>query len=326
MIGLTALAALAAVLLAVGLAAVQTDRRPPIPIEQIAPRDGRPPLALDLGVRTDTEAVALRRASALYAQGKLDDALAVFERHNSLEARVGKAFARWPERTVDRLVSLSGLHPSSALVQLHLGLALFWTKRPGEEEAWRAALSAEPDTSYAVTAENLLFQEFAPGIPIFFPSVALPEPARGLRADRQLAAFRQLAGEGDRAGTLYYGIALQRLGKRVSAQKVLGLYAREHPRDAEAQVAAAVARFLKGDPSAAFSRLGPLEPPLSPTLPPCASTSACSCSGPARSRRRDASCVVRSRSSPGRPLPARRSGTWRGCQLGELAGWFLASP
>jgi predicted Zn-dependent protease len=39
---------------------------------------------------------------------------------------------------------------------------------------------------------------------------------------------------------------------------VLGAYARRHPGDAEAQVAAAVARFDKARPAEAFSRLGPL--------------------------------------------------------------------
>lgn len=258
MAALTALAAAAVVAVTVGVAVVQTDRHDPLPAALVSPREGNPPLALDLGVRTDAEAVALRNAAALYEQGRLDEALSVFERYDSLEARVGRAFARWPERTTDRLVSLSGLHPSSALVQLHLGIALFWARRPGEEDAWRAALAAAPDTSYAVTAENLLFQGFAPDIPKFFPTVAIPGSAAGLRADEQLAAFERLASGGDRAGTFFYGIALQELGRRVSAQRVLVAYARRHPGDVEAQVAAAVSRFRKSDPAAAFSRLGPL--------------------------------------------------------------------
>jgi predicted Zn-dependent protease len=57
---------------------------------------------------------------------------------------------------------------------------------------------------------------------------------------------------------LLYGVALQRLGRRVSAQRQFDAASRLAPADAEAQVAAAVIRFDKARPSAAFSRLGPL--------------------------------------------------------------------
>ena len=57
---------------------------------------GRPPLLLDLGVRTDPEATALRSAENLYGHGRVKAAAAVFHRHRSLEAEVGSALAAWP--------------------------------------------------------------------------------------------------------------------------------------------------------------------------------------------------------------------------------------
>jgi Flp pilus assembly protein TadD len=53
-------------------------------------------------------------------------------------------------------------------------------------------------------------------------------------------------------------VALQRLGRPRSAERVYADAARGAPRDAEAQTAAAVGRFSKDDPAQAFSRLGPL--------------------------------------------------------------------
>jgi tetratricopeptide (TPR) repeat protein len=79
-----------------------------------------------------------------------------------------------------------------------------------------------------------------------------------LPAERQVAELERLAADGDRLGTLYYGVALQRLGRQQSALAVFADYARSNPDDVEAQVAAAVARFDKAKPEAAFSRLGPL--------------------------------------------------------------------
>ena len=57
---------------------------------------------------------------------------------------------------------------------------------------------------------------------------------------------------------ILYGVALQRLGRSVSAERQFAAAARAAPADAEAQVAAAVGRFTKANPAAAFSRLGPL--------------------------------------------------------------------
>jgi hypothetical protein len=51
---------------------------------------------------------------------------------------------------------------------------------------------------------------------------------------------------------------LQRAGHERSAERVFAQAALLHPRDDQAQVAAAVARFDMDDLSASFSRLGPL--------------------------------------------------------------------
>jgi Flp pilus assembly protein TadD len=67
---------------------------------------------------------------------------------------------------------------------------------------------------------------------------------------------------------LLYGLALQRLGHRVSARRQYDEAAKLAPANPEARVAAAVVRFGKGNPSAAFSRLGPLTQrfPKAPTV------------------------------------------------------------
>src|SRR6185295_13642722 len=59
-------------------------------------------------------------------------------------------------------------------------------------------------------------------------------------------------------GRLLYGVALQRLGRQLSAVRQFDAAAKEAPENVEAQVAAAVGRFDKARPAEAFSRLGPL--------------------------------------------------------------------
>src|SRR4051794_8080294 len=86
---------------------------------------GRPPLALDLGVRVDREADDLRRAESLYDANRVADAAGIFGRYRSLEAQVGQAFAAWP-KGFSTVRTLAADHPRSSLVELHYGLALFW--------------------------------------------------------------------------------------------------------------------------------------------------------------------------------------------------------
>src|SRR5262249_14408276 len=118
---------------------------------------GHPPLALDLGLRTDPEAVALRQAGTLYAHGKPADAAKIFDRYHSVDAAVGKALAAWPDGTVDDLGSLAAAHPHSSFVQLHLGFALYWAGRRDQAlSAWKDAQRAQPDTYSSIRADDLL--------------------------------------------------------------------------------------------------------------------------------------------------------------------------
>lgn len=221
------------------------------------PRAGRPPLALDLGVRDDAEAQDLRRAAALYARGSQSAAAAIFDRYGSTEARIGSAFARWPDETLARLNQLAALRPNSAATQLHLGLADFWAGGSAAEASWRSARTLEPDTMYAVTAGNLLFPQFFKGNPIFVMRAPLPPGFRALSPAAQLDLLGRRAQKGG-AAALQYGAALQRLGRQLSAEKVFRRAASDAPTDAEAQAAAAVGAFDKAAPAKAFSQLGPL--------------------------------------------------------------------
>jgi hypothetical protein len=263
---LVAAAALAAAAVVVGTAAVSGGDEPRA--ERPRPRPGTPPIALQLGVRTDPEARDLRRAIDLYARGSRAQAGRIFERHDSLEARVGAAFADWPDGSLGRLERLGGLHPRSGVVQLHLGLARLWAAEGDAANAWRRAAEGDPDTPYAVTAGDLLHPEYARGLPVFVPASPTPESVTALPPAQQLAALRRAAKGGATAERLRYGVALQRLGRPRSAERVYAEASRLAPEDPQALTAAAVARFTKDDPAAAFSRLGPLTRrfPRSPTI------------------------------------------------------------
>jgi tetratricopeptide (TPR) repeat protein len=219
---------------------------------------GRPPLELDLGLRTDPEAAKVRAAERLYLQGKLAQAEATFRRSRALEAQIGSAMASWPDGTVDRLESLAVSHPRNSSVLLNLGFALFWEgRRDLAADAWRRAERGQPDTPSAVRAGDLLHPHYNRGLPTFVPSFR-PEPVPRMSAARQLSLLaRRARREGVRA-KLAYGIALQRLGRPVSAERVFAQAAALAPHDVDARVAAAVGRFDKDHPERAFSRLGPL--------------------------------------------------------------------
>lgn len=222
-------------------------------------RKGAPPLVLDLGVRTDPEAHDLRRASGLYAHGRRDDAARIFERYRSLQARIGLALARWPRGTQGRLEQLSAVRPRSAAVRLHLGLAYFWAGRDAEAAGeWRAATRVEPDSVFAMRAGDLLHPGQAPGLPAFVPGFPSPSSLDRLGPPAQLALLRRNAKRPDARAKILYGVALHRLGRPVSAERVFAEAARLAPRDPEAQTAAAVGRYSKDAPERAFSRLGPL--------------------------------------------------------------------
>lgn len=251
---LVALAALVASgVVVIGVLATRSD----VPSPKL--RAGRPPLELDLGVRTDAEARALWRAQVLYNRGRPKRAAAIFARGRSLEARVGTAFAAWPDDSLNRLQALAADHPRSSLVALHLGLALYWSHRDAEAvTAWRGATALQPDTSYAVRAADFLHPRFAPGLPIFVPSFPAPVRIRVLPPERQLTALARSAAAGGADEKILYGVVLQRLGRPRSAEAQFAAAAQMAPHDPEARAAAAVGLFDKGDPSRAFGRLGPL--------------------------------------------------------------------
>ena len=207
----------------------------------------------------DAEAVALRERGAPLRRRQRERAGRAFARLDSLEARVGQAFSAWPEGTVDRLNRLAGLHPQRAVVQLNLGVALFWSGLGGAEDAWRAAAASEPDTPYAVAAGNLLHPDYARGLPVFVTTAPLPDgldrlaPAAQLDASPSERVERRAPPTSSCTASRSSGSVSQR-----SAVRVFDTAARQAPDDAEAQVAAAVGRFDKARPAEAFSRLGPL--------------------------------------------------------------------
>jgi tetratricopeptide (TPR) repeat protein len=233
------------------------------------PRPGLPPLRLDLGVRDDREAQALRHAQTLYADKKPRAAAAIFARYRSLPAQVGAAFSAWPNGTLDRLKELVAAHPSNSLAQLHLGLAYYWSGRDADAvAAWRRAARVDGDTPSAVTAGDLLHPAMAPGLPVFVPSFAEPPGLSRLSPADQLTTLARAARRPDAHAKLFYGAFLQRLGRPVSAERQFAAAAALAPRDADARVAAAVGRFTKDHPERAFSRLGPLTKvfPRAPTV------------------------------------------------------------
>lgn len=255
-VALTALVAALSAGVVVAIAA-RSGGEPP-PQAEVKPRAGAPPLALDLGVRTDSEARDLRGALGLYSAGNRAEAAAIFARHDSLEAKVGRELAAWPDGTVAGLSRLAALYPKSALVQLELGLSVYWARETGAVEAWRQAAVLEPDTSYAVTAGNLLYPQYARNLPTFIPAESPPASLDGKPPAAQLAILRRNAASGSTSAKLIYGVALQKLGHPLSARQEFDAAARQAPADPETLVASAVGRFDKADPAAAFSKLGPL--------------------------------------------------------------------
>jgi tetratricopeptide (TPR) repeat protein len=260
---LVAAAGLAAAGVAVG-ATLMGGSDEPAPGPARSADRGPPALELGLALRDDREARQLRVAEQAYDDGSASAARERFEailaQHpDSLEAAVGAAVAAWPEGTVPRLQALAERAPTSGVVRLHLGLALYAS---GDHEAataqWREALRVDPDTPAGLRAEDLLHPEMAPGRPFFYVHVRPPPGLERLSPEEQLATLERQARSGGVRANLFYGAALQRSGRPVSAAAA---FARALELDADnlsARVADAVGRFDKANPSAAFSRLGPL--------------------------------------------------------------------
>ncbi len=234
-----------------------TDATPTAPAA--TPRAGAPPLVLDFGVRTDAEAQALRRAAGLYAAKRRAAAGRIFDRHTSVEARIGSAMSRWPGGFAD-LERLAGRFPASGAAQLNLGLGRFWQgELETARDAWRGARAAEPDSMYAVRAGDLLYPEYpVPGLPTYVPGFPSPPELDRLAPPAQLRFLERRAATGGAREKILFGVALQRLGRQRSAEREFGAAARLAPQDPEALTARAVGRFDKARPARAFSQLGPL--------------------------------------------------------------------
>jgi tetratricopeptide (TPR) repeat protein len=251
---LVAVAAVAAAAVAtVGAVATRDDRG------GTKPRKGFPLLVLDLGLRTDPAARDLRRAAGLYVDGKHKEARAVFERVDDPQARVGESLARWPNGSLAELEGLAEDRPRDPVVLLNLAIARVWA---GDDSGGLAALRrvkrVAPDSLSAVRADDLLHPRLAPDLPTFVQSAPFPPELARLPAPKLFATLRSRARSGRVVDLLRYGVALQRLSRPVSAERVFAAAARAAPDDPEAQTAAAVGRFDKDDPARAFSRLGPL--------------------------------------------------------------------
>ena len=156
----------------------------------------------------------------------------------SLVREVRAAIRAWPNGTLGRLRSLAAANPRSAFVRVHLGLAYYSTRQDAAAvAAWRRAEHTDPDTPSAVAAQTLLHPDLPPGLPFFVPEEHVDPRAAPL---------------------LQRGIAFQREGRPVSAERAFAAAARAAPADPQALVAAAVGRYTKDEPERAFSRLGPL--------------------------------------------------------------------
>jgi tetratricopeptide (TPR) repeat protein len=152
---------------------------------------------------------------------------------------VREALRAWPAGTTRRLRILAARYPHSALIRFQLGLALaFSGNQTDASRAWHDARRVQPDSPSAVRATDLLHPQTPPGLPPFVPTFTRARTA----AQRHLLQ----------------GIAFQQALRPVSAEREFAAAARAAPNDPEALTAAAVGRYDKERPVAAFSRLGPL--------------------------------------------------------------------
>ena len=228
-----------------------------------APRPGRPPLELDLGVDTSAEARALLRAQKLYNAGHVSQAAAIFARYHSVEAQIGSAFVAWNRNGLATVSHLAAAHPASGAALLHLGIADYWAGRNADAVAeWEKTAKVGADSPYGVRAEDLLHPSLSipglPSLPYLVLDFGPPGRIAKLPAAKQLAALARAAAKPDARARLLYGSALWRLERPLSAERQFVAAAKLAPHDPVARTAAAVGAFTKANPVRAFSRLGPL--------------------------------------------------------------------
>jgi hypothetical protein len=243
-VGIVALCAAAAVVVIVGGTVLLSRHETTTPAGAVTtPRPGKPLLALELGLRQDAEAKALRQAQRLLDEEKKPaQAAAIFKRYASVEAKLGLAFSQWTgPRSLSSVQSIAASYADSPAAQLNLGLADYQAGRNADAvRAWQGTATRFPDSPYAVDAVSALNPNpnVAPGLPlILVDPAAVPANAR--------PAF-------------VAGVNHWNLKEVVSARRQLDAAARLAPNSPEALVAAAVARFSPAQPKAPFPVLGPL--------------------------------------------------------------------
>ena len=240
-VGIVALCAAAAVAAIVGGTVLlsRNERTTVACVPKAAPP--WPVLQLELGLRRDAEAQALRQAQVLLdSDCEATQAAAIFKRYSSVEARLGLAFAEWtgPQSLpgVQAIVADAG---DSPVALINLGWADYQAGQNADaKSAWKRTASGFADSPYAVDALDALNPGVAPGLPpIVVDASAVPATART---------------------ALVAGVRFWELEHVVSARQQFDRAARLAPSSPETLVAAAVARFSPAEPLAPFPHLGPL--------------------------------------------------------------------
>jgi Flp pilus assembly protein TadD len=220
----------------------------------VHPRAGVPPLFFDFGVRDTVEARALARGAQLLKNGHRLQAAAVFGRYHSLQAQIGQTFAKWPDLAA--VEQLAAHHEDSAVMRLHLGLALLWAGRDNDALTTLQEVGSRfPDSQSAVDAEDVLYARDIPGLPYIIVPATLPS-APSLA--QQVALAARAAARPDVQAKLAYGLMLWRLDRRVSARREFAAAAKLAPTDPAVLTALGVSKFTKANPTPAFAALGPL--------------------------------------------------------------------
>ena len=180
---------------------------------------GAPPFVVDLAVRTDPEAKALRRAAQAFERGDrrraggFSRAGRRFRPGSAPPSRPGPPRPSRAWRTASRRIRRAA--PSSSISG---SLATGTVTRTARSR--RGARPArDPDSAYAVRASDLLFRSFPPGLPTFIPSFRADRSITRLGPAEQLAALARNARGRDVRGKLLYGLALQRLDRPISARR-----------------------------------------------------------------------------------------------------------
>src|SRR5205085_11146582 len=138
-------------------------------------------------------------------------------------------------------------HPTSAVAQLHLGIADYWAGQNADAvAAWDRTEKIGADSPYGVKAEDLLHPTLTiPGLPYLVLDFGVPPAIAKLPPAARLAALARAAAKPDVRAKLLYGSALWDLERPVSAERELAAAAKLAPHDPVARTAAAVGLFTK---------------------------------------------------------------------------------